>query len=80
MLLFFPNLPIRLDDKGKPHWSGGPTTKLMAWLFENLRGAVECGKVVLGVETHAMRRALEGLIRMRVTYLPHPVHKVREKH
>ena len=80
VLLFFPNLPIRLDDKGKPHWSGGPTTKLMAWLFENLRGEVECGKVVLGVETHAMRRALEGLIRMRVNYLPHPVHKVREKH
>jgi glycosyltransferase involved in cell wall biosynthesis len=45
----------------------------MAWLFENLRGEVESGKVVLGVETHAMRRALEGLIRMPVVYLPHPV-------
>jgi hypothetical protein len=73
VLLFFPNLPIRLDDEGQPHWTGGPTTKLMAWLFENLRGEVESGKVVLGVETHAMRRALEGLIRMPVVYLPHPV-------
>ena len=73
VLLFFPNLPIRLDDQGQPHWTGGPTTKLIAWLFENLRGEVENGKVVLGVETHAMRRALEGLIRMPVVYLPHPV-------
>lgn len=73
VLLFFPNLPIRLDDAGQPHWMGGPTTKLMAWLFENLRGVVQSGKVVLGVETHAMRRALEGLIRMPVVYLPHPV-------
>jgi glycosyltransferase involved in cell wall biosynthesis len=73
VLLFFPNLPIRLDGVGQPHWTGGPTTKLMAWLFENLRGEVENGKVVLGVETHAMRRALERLIRMPVVYLPHPV-------
>ena len=73
VLLFFPNLPIRLDDEGQPHWTGGPTTKLMAWLFGSLRKEVESGRVVLGVETHAMRRALEGLIRMPVTYLPHPV-------
>ena len=74
VLLFFPNLPIRLDDTGEAHWSGGPTTMLMAWLFAQLRGEVENGKVVLGVETHAMRRALECLIRMPVVYLPHPVH------
>ena len=73
MLLFFPNLPIRLENEGRPHWYGGPTTKLLAWLFEQLRGGVERGKVVLGVETHAMRRALEGLIGMPVVYLPHPV-------
>jgi glycosyltransferase involved in cell wall biosynthesis len=34
---------------------------------------VETGRLVLGVETHAMRRALESLIGMRVVYLPHPV-------
>ena len=73
VLLFFPNLPIRLGESGKAHWSGGPTTRLMAWLFARLRGDVESGKLVLGVETHAMRRALEGLIQMTVTYLPHPV-------
>ena len=73
VLLFFPNLPIQLDESGKAHWTGGPTTKLMAWLFASLRKEVENGKVVLGVETHAMRRALEGLIRMPVAYLPHPV-------
>jgi glycosyltransferase involved in cell wall biosynthesis len=73
VLLFFPNLPIRLGESGKAHWTGGPTTRLMAWLFARLRGDVESGRLVLGVETHAMRRALEGLIRMPVVYLPHPV-------
>jgi hypothetical protein len=73
VLLFFPNLPIRLDHMGLAHWSGGPTTKLMAWLFGQLRNEVESGRVVLGVETHAMRRALEGLIQIPVVYLPHPV-------
>jgi glycosyltransferase involved in cell wall biosynthesis len=73
VLLFFPNLPIRLDESGKADWTGGPTTKLMAWLLARLRGDVESGKLVLGVETHAMRRALESLIQIPVVYLPHPV-------
>ena len=73
VLLFFPNLPIQLDDAGKAHWNGGPTTKLMAWLFGQLRNEVESGRVILGVETHAMRRALESLIQIPVVYLPHPV-------
>ncbi|NBR49405.1 hypothetical protein EBU02_11290, partial [bacterium] len=73
VLLFFPNLPIRLDEVGKPLWNGGPTTKLMAWLFAGLRKEVESGRLVLGVETHAMQRALERLIGVRVIYLPHPV-------
>jgi hypothetical protein len=73
VLLFFPNLPIGLDGAGRAFWTAGPTTKLMAWLFGRLRNEVEGGRVVLGVETHAMRRALEGLIGMRVVYLPHPV-------
>jgi hypothetical protein len=79
VLLFFPNLPIRLDDMGFAHWNAGPTTKLMAWLFASFRTEVESGRVVLGVETHAMRRALEALIQMPVVYLPHPVYKFREK-
>ena len=45
----------------------------MAWLFGQLRNEVESGRVVLGVETHAMRRALEGVIQLPVVYLPHPV-------
>jgi glycosyltransferase involved in cell wall biosynthesis len=73
LVLFFPNLPIHLDDAGRAFWNGGPTTKLMAWLLAQLRKEVESGWVVLGVETHAMRLALESLIGMRVTYLPHPV-------
>jgi glycosyltransferase involved in cell wall biosynthesis len=73
VLLFFPNLPIWLDDAGHPFWNAGPTTKLMAWLFARLRGDMENGNLVLGVETHAMRRALASLIGMKVVYLPHPV-------
>ena len=73
VLLFFPNLPIRLDDVGCAYWNAGPTTKLMAWLFTSFRKEVESGRVVLGAETHSMQRALESLIGMRVTYLPHPV-------
>jgi hypothetical protein len=52
---------------------------LLAWLFTSFRKEVESGRVVLGVETHAMRLALESLIGIRVTYLPHPVHKAKEK-
>jgi glycosyltransferase involved in cell wall biosynthesis len=73
LLLFFPNLPIRLDETGRAFWNAGPTTKLMAWLFGQLRKEVESGRAVLGVETHAMRRALESLIGIKVVYLPHPV-------
>jgi hypothetical protein len=73
VLLFFPNLPIWLDDAGHPFWNAGPTTKLMVWLFARLRGDVENGNLVLGVETHAMRRALESLIGMKVVYLQHTV-------
>ena len=73
VLLFFPNLPIRLDEVGKSHWNGGPTTNLMAWLFASLRKEVDSGRLVLGVETNAMQRALESLIGVRVVYLPHPV-------
>jgi len=73
VVLFFPNLPIHLDNAGRAFWNGGPTTKLMAWLLAQLRKGVDSGRVVLGVETHAMRLALESLIGMRVAYLPHPV-------
>jgi glycosyltransferase involved in cell wall biosynthesis len=73
VLLFFPNLPIRLDDVGCSYWNTGPTTKLMAWIFASVRTEVESGRVVLGVETHSMQRSLEGLIQMPVAYLPHPV-------
>jgi glycosyltransferase involved in cell wall biosynthesis len=73
VLLFFPNLPIWLNDSGVPLWNAGPTTKLVAWLFGQLRKEVNSGRVVLGVETLAMQRALESLIRMNVVYMPHPV-------
>jgi glycosyltransferase involved in cell wall biosynthesis len=73
VLLFFPNLPLRVDESGKASWHGSPTTKLMAWLFRKMRPWVEQRKVILGVETEPMRRALAQLIGMPVVYLPHPV-------
>jgi glycosyltransferase involved in cell wall biosynthesis/lysophospholipase L1-like esterase len=73
VLLFFPNLPLRMDKDGVARWSRSPTTKLLVWLFRGIRPWVEQRKVILGVETEAMRQALAQLIGMPVVYLPHPV-------
>ena len=73
LLLFFPNLPLKLERDGSPHWLPAPTARLMAWLFEKMRPLVECRKVVLGVETEAMRRSLAHLTKLPILYLPHPV-------
>lgn len=73
VLLFFPNLPIQLVPDGTPVWSLSPTTKLMRRLFQWMSPEIKSGKVILGVETHAMRDALMALTGLPVTYFPHPV-------
>lgn len=73
ILLFFPNLPLEMDGSDNARWNGSPTTKLMAWLFQQLRPFVEQRRVVLGAETEAMRQSLAQLIGMPVIYLPHPI-------
>jgi glycosyltransferase involved in cell wall biosynthesis/lysophospholipase L1-like esterase len=73
VLLFFPNLPLRMDRDGNAFWNRSPTTKLLVWLFRSIRPWVEQRKVILGVETEAMRQALAQLVGMPVVYLPHPV-------
>jgi len=73
VLLFFPNLPLRMDEKGEARWNNAPTTKLMARLFRAMRPWIEERRVILGVETKAMRSALAQLTGLPVLYLPHPV-------
>jgi len=73
VLLFFPNLPLRIDEKGEARWNSAPTTKLMVRLFRAMRPWIEERRVILGAETKAMRSALAQLTGLPVLYLPHPV-------
>jgi glycosyltransferase involved in cell wall biosynthesis len=76
LILFFPNLPIRLDDQGTPHWNPAPTTLLMRLLLHWRRMDISCGNIILGVETEEMRTAFGKLTNLPVTYFPHPVDPV----
>jgi glycosyltransferase involved in cell wall biosynthesis len=74
VLLFFPNMPIRLDLKSfEPSWQPSPTAKLLCWLIRSLAKEVECGRLILGSETHPMRDSLTKLTGVPFTYFPHPV-------
>lgn len=73
LLLFFPNLPLKVDRKGNASWILSPTSRLMAWIFQLIRPMVESKRVVLGVETEKMQLALAMLTGLPVIYLPHPV-------
>ncbi len=73
ILLFFPNLPIRLEPDGTPCWQTSPTTRLMRFLLKRLADEVQSGRVVLGVETREMQAAFARLTGLPVRYLPHPV-------
>jgi glycosyltransferase involved in cell wall biosynthesis len=73
VLLFFPNLPIRLRADGTPCWNPSPTTRLMRALLQKLKPDILAGRVMLGVETHKMREAFATLLGLPVIYFPHPV-------
>lgn len=73
VLLFFPNLPLQMDECGNARWNSGPTTRLAARLLRSLRPEIEARRVILGVETRAMRSALAQTSGLPVLYLPHPV-------
>jgi glycosyltransferase involved in cell wall biosynthesis len=73
ILLFFPNLPIRLKG-GTPTLDGSPTARLTSVLLKGLASEVGAGRVILGVETLAMKRAAEEVFGVPFTYFPHPVH------
>jgi len=78
LLLFFPNLPLCIEDDGNVRWIASPTTRLMAWIVEKIRLLVESRRVVLGVETAQMQLALARLTQLPVLYLPHPVDPLPE--
>jgi glycosyltransferase involved in cell wall biosynthesis len=78
VLLFFPNLPIRLEADGTPIWNPSPTTRLMRGLLDKLKPDVLAGRVLLGVETLEMREAFARLLQLPVIYFPHPVRPLAE--
>jgi glycosyltransferase involved in cell wall biosynthesis len=73
VLLFFPNLPLRLEADGTPIWNPSPTTRLMRVLLNGLKPDILAGRVIVGVETHQMRESFARLTGLPVTYFPHPV-------
>jgi len=72
LLLFFPGLPIRESGAG-PVLSGSPTSQLMRLLLSLLKAEILEGKLIVGVETSAMKNAGEKVFGIPFTYLPHPV-------
>ena len=72
LLLFFPGLPVRRT-AGDVALDGSPTSKLMRKLLRWLGPEIHAGKVILGVETQAMKHAAEQVFNLPFTYFPHPV-------
>jgi glycosyltransferase involved in cell wall biosynthesis len=74
IILFFPNAPVNFDATTRTFtWSNTPTTKLLRWLFNQLKPEIQTGKVILGAETDAMQQTLSELSGVPFTYFPHPV-------
>jgi glycosyltransferase involved in cell wall biosynthesis len=74
VLLFFPGLPIRRS-LGRAELNGSPTASIFALLLRGLATEIRAGKVVLGVETEAMKVAAQEVFHLPFTYLPHPVQR-----
>lgn len=74
IILFFQCTPILPDETGNgARLNPEPTAKLFPILLRMLRPLVSSGRVILGVETEAMRVALTKLCGMPFVYFPHPV-------
>jgi len=72
LLLFFPSLPIQTNNSHAAI-DGSPTSKLIRWLIALLSKEIGAGRVLLGVETQAMRKAAEAAFGSPFIYFPHPV-------
>ncbi len=75
VLLFFPGLPITQDENGES-LAKSHTAKLMRLILRGLSKEVKAGKVILGVETEAMRYSGEKVFGLPFRYFPHPVQPV----
>ena len=74
IILFFQCTPILPDQaEGGARLNPEATARLFPILVRLLRPLVASGRVILGVETEAMRAALTKLCGMPFVYFPHPV-------
>jgi len=72
VLLFFPSLPVRIQEH-KICLDGSPSSRIMKAIFWGLRKKVAVGNLIIGVETLEMKKAAEEVFRIPFTYFPHPV-------
>ena len=74
VLLFFLAAPLRFDpDSGTGYSDGSPSAGMISYLLRRLMPEVSAGKVILGVETEAMKRSLERMAGVSFTLFPQPV-------
>jgi glycosyltransferase involved in cell wall biosynthesis len=74
VLLFFVYGPLRANPSGgTPVLEGSPTARMMIWLLKSLAAEVKRGKVVLGVETEAMKAGMERAAGVPFVCFPPPV-------
>jgi glycosyltransferase involved in cell wall biosynthesis len=78
VVLFFPNLPIRLRQRNRPEWISSPTAWLLSTLLKGLASEIKGGRVILGTETEEMQAAFAALLALPVQYFPHPVEGLPE--
>lgn len=77
LLLYFLHVPLipAEDDIG---WrvSDGLSSRLWLFFARTFRREAASGRVVFGVETQALKQAIEQVAGVRVTYLPQPVQRI----
>ena len=78
VLLYFLSTPIQLRADGTPEWDKSPTTRLLGRLLAGLRTEIESSKVIIGVETGTLQKALSQVAGISVHYLPQPVEPVAQ--
>jgi glycosyltransferase involved in cell wall biosynthesis len=72
VLFYFVSIPIYINNNGDPKWNSSATSKLLNVLITLLKNEVNSGKVIIGVETHQLKLALNKLTGIKISYLPQP--------
>jgi glycosyltransferase involved in cell wall biosynthesis len=74
VLLFFLAAPLRFDVKsGIGYSDGSPSAAMLSYLLRRLTPEVRAGKIILGVETEALKRSMERMTGVTFTLFPQPV-------